>query len=88
MAVLRDAQRAVGSIVCDGRPVDANLQPTGPACGKTLHQRDIASPFDSPLAVARAAGWAIGPDDSACCPACRKPDRTPVNITAFKSTEE
>lgn len=86
--ILRDNAGAIGSIVCDGRPVDAAGQPTAPPCGKTLRQRDIVSPFDSPLAIARAAGWALGPDDTACCPTCRRPSTEPVDVTAYQSTEE
>lgn len=30
--------------------------------------------------AARSAGWAIGPNDDAICPQCRKPDRELVKI--------
>jgi hypothetical protein len=77
----------VTAITCDGRRVDDTLTPRGPACGKTFKRGWKQTPLDE---QARAAGWALGPDGTACCPACRKPSREPVDVTAFHtpSTEE
>lgn len=82
--IVRDSAQAVARIICDGRPVDTNLTTTGPACGKQWRPSGLNAPLDE----ARAGGWAIGPDDSACCPVCRKPDRTPIDVSTFQSTEE
>lgn len=75
----------VTAITCDGRPVDAHLAPRGPVCGKEFKRGWKHTPLDE---QARAAGWALGPDDTACCPACRRPDCTPVDVATYQSTEE
>lgn len=75
----------VTAITCDGRRVDDTLTPRGPACGAEFRRRWRDEPFES---QARAAGWALGPDGTACCPACRRSRPDPVDVTAYQSTEE
>lgn len=79
-------------IVCTGRAFTDDGQPASEPCGRIFHQRcftcrhwdswirtsHIASLGDQ----ARAAGWRIGPNGDAMCPACAKPD--PATLAAIR----
>lgn len=64
-------------LVCTGRPVDDQFVPHGEPCGKRFRERANRREL---VDAARAAGWSVGPNGDAMCPACRRP---PPEVTAL-----
>jgi hypothetical protein len=78
-------------LICQGRPWTADGQPAGDVCGQRFEagwryagSLDATRP-ETPAEhaeQARGAGWLTDPIPT--CPACRRPDRRPVDITQYQ----
>jgi hypothetical protein len=86
-------------LICQGRPWTPDGQPAGDVCGKRFEARTrtwVAGDGDARYQAwgvrpettgehtdrALAAGWLTDPIPT--CPACRRPDRRPIDITQYQ----
>lgn len=79
-------------LICQGWPWMPDGQPVGDVCGERFAARhryagslDATRPETTGEQAARAvaAGWLVDPIPT--CPACRRPDRRPIDITQYQT---